>query len=83
MLPTWPERLLLVPKNFQYHIEHHIYPSVPFHRLDELHAELMGVDHYREHAHLTRTYPHFFLECARYAGLVGKGGLGGDGGRQA
>lgn len=36
------ERLLILPRNVGYHIEHHWYPSVPFYRLPELHAVLMG-----------------------------------------
>jgi fatty acid desaturase len=54
--PTWLERIFLAPKNVNYHIEHHFFPSVPFHRLPELHAILMSKPGYREGAHVTRTY---------------------------
>src|SRR5271166_6362286 len=50
------ERILIAPKNVNYHIEHHFFPSVPFYRLPELHALLMSKPGYREGAHVTRTY---------------------------
>ena len=53
---TWLERIFLAPKNVNYHIEHHFFPSVPFYRLPELHAILMSKPGFREGAHLTRTY---------------------------
>jgi fatty acid desaturase len=53
---TWLERIFLAPKNVNYHIEHHFFPSVPFYRLPELHAILMSKPGYREGAHVTRTY---------------------------
>ena len=54
--PTWLERNFLAPKNVNYHIEHHFFPSVPFYRLPELHAILMSKPGYRESAHVTSTY---------------------------
>ena len=36
------ERIFVAPKNVNYHIEHHLYPSVPFHRLPQLHALLLS-----------------------------------------
>ncbi|HKN14212.1 MAG TPA: fatty acid desaturase family protein [Candidatus Binatus sp.] len=53
---TWLERIFLAPKNVNYHIEHHFFPSVPFYRLPELHAILMSKPGFRESAHLTHTY---------------------------
>jgi fatty acid desaturase len=53
---TWLERIFLAPKNVNYHIEHHFFPSVPFYRLPELHALLLTKPGFREGAHLTRTY---------------------------
>jgi fatty acid desaturase len=35
-LTIWPVRLLMW--NMPYHAEHHMYPSIPFHRLPEAHA---------------------------------------------
>ena len=53
---TLLERIFLAPKNVNYHIEHHFFPSVPFYRLPELHAILMSKPGYREGAHVTHTY---------------------------
>ena len=50
------ERIFLAPKNVNYHIEHHFFPSVPFYRLPELHALLLTKRGFREGAHITRTY---------------------------
>ncbi len=64
---SWPERLLIAPKNVQYHVEHHLYPSVPFHRLPRLHRRLLEQPAYRERLHLTRGYLAMLRECARSA----------------
>jgi fatty acid desaturase len=53
---TLLERIFLAPKNVNYHIEHHFFPSVPFYRLPELHALLMSKPEYRDNAHVTQTY---------------------------
>ena len=53
---TLLERVFVAPKNVNYHIEHHFFPSVPFYRLPELHQILMSKPGYSEGAHLTRTY---------------------------
>lgn len=53
---TLLERIFVAPKNVNYHIEHHFFPSVPFYRLPELHQILMSKPGYSEGAHLTRTY---------------------------
>ena len=37
-LTTWPIRLLMW--NMPYHAEHHMYPSIPFHRLPDAHAAI-------------------------------------------
>lgn len=41
-LATPLERLLMLPRNVGYHLEHHWYPSVPFYRLPDLHTALMA-----------------------------------------
>jgi fatty acid desaturase len=50
------ERLFLAPKNVNYHLEHHVFPSVPFYRLPKLHALLLSKPGFRERAHLTESY---------------------------
>jgi fatty acid desaturase len=63
VVPTRVEMLLIAPMNIAYHIEHHQYPSVPFHRLRRLHKSLMELKMFREKAHLTRGYFRVFQEC--------------------
>jgi fatty acid desaturase len=49
-------RLLLFPRNAAYHLEHHLYPRVPHHRLPELHAELMRRPEFSASAPLVQGY---------------------------
>jgi fatty acid desaturase len=50
------ERLLVAPRHINYHTEHHLYPSVPFFNLPQLHRELMNVARYRTAATINRGY---------------------------
>lgn len=59
-------RLFVAPKNVHYHIEHHLYPSVPFHRLPQLHAALLTHEGFRQRAHLTSSYRSFLVECLSF-----------------
>jgi fatty acid desaturase len=61
-------RLFIAPKNVNYHIEHHFFPSVPFFRLPKLHALLMSNQEFAEAAHLSQSYAKVLLECLRRAG---------------
>lgn len=42
-----------LPHNVSYHLEHHLYPSVPFFRLRALHERLMQEPEFVERAHIT------------------------------
>ena len=53
---TLLERLSISPLNINYHIDHHLFPSVPYYHLPQLHKRLMEERVYREHAHCTPTY---------------------------
>lgn len=64
-IPTWLERLFILPCNVGYHIEHHWYPSVPFYRLPELHRALMAREGFREHAVVRRSVLASLRECIR------------------
>lgn len=55
-LPSWFDRIFLVPRNISYHVEHHLFPHIPFYRLPELHAQLMEQGDFQKQAHVTRTY---------------------------
>jgi len=58
-------RLFIAPKNINYHIEHHLFPSVPFYRLPQVHALLMSEPEYADAAHITTSYWQLILECLR------------------
>ena len=49
-------QFLLAPYNMSYHIEHHLYPSVPVFRLRALHRHLMKNPVYAARARVTRSY---------------------------
>ena len=56
VLPSWWERLVIAPLGVNYHLEHHLFPSVPSPNLGKLHRVLMEDEEFRARAHLTRTY---------------------------
>jgi fatty acid desaturase len=60
-------RLFVAPKNVNYHIEHHFFPSVPFYRLPKLHLLLMSREEFARAAHITQSYSKMLLECVRQA----------------
>ena len=57
------EELFVTPHNFNYHAEHHLYPSVPYYRLKKLHNFLMQKPQFRNQVHLTKGYWGLFKEC--------------------
>ena len=50
------ERWLVAPLNLNYHIVHHLYPSIPFYNLPKAHALMMENDTFRRNAHITNSY---------------------------
>jgi fatty acid desaturase len=63
---TWWEKWLLAPHNVHYHVDHHLYPSVPYYNLPRLHARLLAQPDYVARAHITRGYGTGLLrECTR------------------
>lgn len=59
----WLESLCF-PHGVNYHLDHHLYPSVPFYNLPKLNAALKQFPAYRERAHVTRGYATgYFKEC--------------------
>ena len=50
------ERFFLSPHNVGYHLEHHLYPGVPFYHLPQLHKLLMDQKEYSQKAHITKGY---------------------------
>ena len=57
------ERVLIAPFNVGYHLDHHIYPSIPFYNLKKLHSELLKNKVYEKNAHVTKTYMGVLKEC--------------------
>ena len=70
-IPSRFEALFVAPRNVNYHLEHHLYPSVPFYRLPVLHRLLMASPDYRSHAHVTQTYWGVLRECCGQARAKG------------
>ncbi len=68
-LPNWFERVFVAPKNINYHFEHHLYPTVPCHRLAALHQRLMELPEHRRALHVTHGYWRVLLECVRRPSL--------------
>ena len=65
VLPNLLDRLFFVNHAVWFHSEHHFYPSVPLHRLGELHAHLMEREEYRNRVHVSRGYWRAFWEVTR------------------
>jgi fatty acid desaturase len=66
---TWWEKFLLAPHNVHYHVDHHLYPSVPYYNLSRLHAQLLAQPEYIARAHITDGYcTGLRRECVRPAG---------------
>jgi fatty acid desaturase len=56
-------QILVAPKNVNYHIEHHFFPSVPFFRLPHLHELLQSNAEFAGTAYITRSYFDVIREC--------------------
>jgi len=64
LAPFW-ELWLIAPWGLNYHLEHHLFPSVPCFRLKELHELLMTRQPYPEIAHVTHGYfSGVLVDCA-------------------
>lgn len=47
-VPNWFEKWMLYQANFNYHVEHHLFPTVPRHNLGTLHRHLVAQGFYRQ-----------------------------------
>ncbi len=54
--PSLLERFFIAPHHVGYHLEHHLYPGVPYYNLPKLHELLMENADYKSTAHITETY---------------------------
>jgi fatty acid desaturase len=53
---SWFDAAFVVTRNVNYHLTHHLFPSVPFFRLPALHREIARTAAYRKNAHVTCGY---------------------------
>jgi fatty acid desaturase len=56
VIPGPLERFFIAPLNVNYHLEHHLFPSVPSRNLGRLHRLLIRDPQFRARAHITHTY---------------------------
>jgi len=50
----------LLAWNMPYHVEHHLFPAVPFHALGEVHRQIRG-----QHVYLSRGYAHYHVSVLK------------------
>lgn len=60
--PTTLELFFIAPHSVGYHLEHHLFPGVPFYHLPQLHQLLMNQKEYQTKAHITQGYLTGLLE---------------------
>ena len=60
--PSFVERFFIAPHNVGYHLEHHLFPAVPFYHLVDLHETLMKHNDYKHKAHVTQGYAYGLLQ---------------------
>lgn len=53
---TWLERLTIAPLNVNYHLAHHLFPSVPCYNLPRLHERLKQCAEFQQHAKISTSY---------------------------
>jgi len=49
--PSLLERIFIAPHNVHYHLDHHLFPAIPFYHLPRAHRLLMALPDYRENSH--------------------------------
>jgi len=74
VIPTLLDRLLIGPLNISYHLEHHLFPSVPWHNLRRLHLHLMANPTCAANAHVSRGYWGMIRELMPTRGVSGSDG---------
>ena len=56
VVPTLIEKLIFTPYNLGYHLEHHLYPTIPFYNLPKLHSLLIKNEVYKKEAIIQSSY---------------------------
>ncbi len=62
VLPSWFDVLFVTPRGLNYHLTHHVFPSVPFHSIRAAQAKLTTKEEYRRYAHVTHGYHRVLAE---------------------
>lgn len=60
----WWERQLFAPLNVNYHLEHHMLPTVPFYQLPKMHAALKQAGAFNGDAEVVETYAEVMRRAA-------------------
>lgn len=61
---SWFDAAFVVTRGVNYHLTHHLFPSVPYYRLATLHREIAAAKPYRDHADVTRGYHRVLWQVA-------------------
>jgi len=56
VVPSLIEKLIFTPYNLGYHLEHHLYPTIPFYNLPKLHSLLIKNETYKKEAIIQSSY---------------------------
>jgi fatty acid desaturase len=65
------ERVFIAPFEFNFHAEHHLYPTVPHQFLPRLHAMIRDKEAYRQQCIVRQSYAAFLLAYWRQIGSAG------------
>jgi fatty acid desaturase len=56
------DSLFVVTRGLNYHLSHHLFPSVPFYRIKALQRDLRHAEEYRRFSHVTYGYHRYLIE---------------------
>ncbi len=56
VIPSFMEKCIFSPHNLGYHLEHHLYPGIPFYNLPKLHDKLINDSDYVKNAIVESSY---------------------------
>lgn len=62
VIPSLFERCIFTPYNLGYHLEHHLYPGIPFYNLSKLHDLLMENNDYNYNAIIKTSYSKVIID---------------------
>jgi fatty acid desaturase len=65
VIPNFIESWTLTPHNLGYHLDHHLYPGVPFYNLPKLHQMLMEYENYSKEVLVEKSYVQVIKKCIR------------------